>query len=239
MMAGIGSSLETLNPFVDEVDPSIEVIRFDVPGTGGSPTPVWPYSLSAYALLVASMLDQLDYRQVDVLGFSWGGGLAQQFAFQHPKRCRRLILCGTGTGVTMIPGGFAALAQLTTPWGFGEPFFMQEIASSPFGARLRSNPGLMREFTRALYPSNSLGYFYQLLAVMGWSSIPWLWSLRQQTLILAGDDDKLVPLANAKILQSQIPCAKLHIYHGGHMGLMTQAMELAEVVEQFITENSL
>ncbi|HEY6285598.1 MAG TPA: alpha/beta hydrolase [Ktedonobacteraceae bacterium] len=76
---------------------------------------------------------------------------------------------------------------------------MKEIASSPFGASLRSDPKLMREITRALYPSDPLGYCYQLWAAVGWSSMPWLWSLRQPTLILSGDDDPLVPLANAKI----------------------------------------
>jgi hypothetical protein len=68
--------------------------------------------------------------------------------------------------------GFTALAQLAMPWGFGEPFFMKEIASSPFGASLRSDPKLMREFTRALYPSDPLGYCYQLWAAVGWSSMP-------------------------------------------------------------------
>ena len=63
---------------------------------------------------------------------------------------------------------------------------MKEITSSPFGASLRSDPKLMREFTRALYPSDPLGYCYQLWATVGWSSMPWLWSLRQLTLILSG-----------------------------------------------------
>ncbi len=83
---------------------------------------------------------------------------------------------------------------------------MKEITSSPFGASLRSDPKLMREFTRALYPSDPLGY--QLWATVGWSSMPWLWSLRQLTLILSGDDDPLVPLADAKIMQNLIPHAK-------------------------------
>src|SRR5437899_11410011 len=64
LMAGIGSSLEMLQPFVDEVDPAIEVIRFDVPGTGGSPTPIYSYCLPALASLVIQMPDELYYWQV-------------------------------------------------------------------------------------------------------------------------------------------------------------------------------
>ena len=104
MMNGIGINLEVLQPFVDALDPAIEVIRFDVPGTGSSPAPTIPYRFSALARLVGQMLDQLGYQQVDVLGVSWGGGLAQQFAYQYPERCRRLILVSTGTGALMVPG---------------------------------------------------------------------------------------------------------------------------------------
>jgi poly(3-hydroxyalkanoate) depolymerase len=238
LIAGIGSSLETLQPFVDEVDTAIEVIRFDVPGTGGSPTPSYPYCLPALAWLVAQMLDQLGYRQVDVLGFSWGGGLAQQFALQYSKRCRRLILASTGTGATMIPGRPSALAQLLVPGSAGEPFYMKELTSTSFGASLRSNPEAMREFTRALYPGDPLGYFYQLWAAMSWTSVSWLWSLRQPTLILAGDDDPAVPLINARILQYLIPRAKVYVYKGGHLGLVANAQELAGIIEQFLANDA-
>src|SRR6266487_1815470 len=75
LMNGIGVNFEVLQPFVDALDPAIEVIRFDVPGTGGSPAPRIPYRFSAHARLVTKMLDQLGYQQVDVLGVSWGGAL--------------------------------------------------------------------------------------------------------------------------------------------------------------------
>jgi len=236
LMAGIGSSLETLGPLVDEIDPALEIIRFDVPGTGGSPKPMYPYSLSGYASIAAKMLDHLGYRQIDVLGFSWGGGLAQQFAFQYATYCRRLILGSTGTGATMIPGSLSAMAQLTMPWQLGEPFFTKEITASPFGMSLRSDPERMREFTRALYPIDLLGYCYQYWAVLSWSSMPWLWSLQQPTLILSGNEDPLVPLANAKIMQRLIPHAQLYVYNGGHLGLITHAEELASVIDKFLLQ---
>src|SRR6266851_3332876 len=121
LVNGIGVNLEVLQPFVDALDPAIEVIRFDVPGTGGSPAPRIPYRFSMHALLVTNMLDQLGYQQVDVLGVSWGGALAQQFAFQYPIRCRRLILVSTGTGAFMVPGNLAALAKIATPRRYLDP----------------------------------------------------------------------------------------------------------------------
>ena len=81
LVNGIGVSLEVFQPFIDELDPGTEVIRFDVPGTGGSPKSTMPYRFSTLASWIKQILDQFGYKQVDVLGISWGGGLAQQFAF--------------------------------------------------------------------------------------------------------------------------------------------------------------
>jgi pimeloyl-ACP methyl ester carboxylesterase len=87
---GIGASLDLLQPFVDALDPSLEVIRFDVPGVGGSPLPAVPYRFSGLCRLTARMLDTLGYGgAVDVLGISWGGGVAQHFAVTQRRRCRR------------------------------------------------------------------------------------------------------------------------------------------------------
>src|SRR6201987_4452366 len=83
---GIGASLELLQPFVDALDPRRPVIRFDMPGTGGSPSPVLPYHLLTLPSLLAGLLDQLGYAQADVLGISWGGGLAQEVSPGRPGR---------------------------------------------------------------------------------------------------------------------------------------------------------
>jgi poly(3-hydroxyalkanoate) depolymerase len=235
LMNGIGVNLEVLQPFVDALDPAIEVIRFDVPGTGGSPAPQIPYRFSVLARLVIKMLDQLGYQQVDALGVSWGGALAQQFAFQYPVRCRRLILVSTGTGALMVPGNPSALAKIATPRRYQDPVYMEQNAGEIYGGKVRTQPELAHEFARTARLGSVLGYFYQMLGAVGWTSIPWLHTLRQPTLILHGDDDPLVPLVNAKIMQRLIPRAKLYIFHDGHLGLGTSARELAPVVDQFLT----
>jgi pimeloyl-ACP methyl ester carboxylesterase len=80
----------------------------------------------------------------------------------------------------------------------------------------------------------ALGYVYQLAAGAGWTSLPFLPLIRQPTLILSGDDDPLIPLANARLMHSLIPRSQLHVYHGGHLSLATEAAELAPVVGQFL-----
>ena len=120
---GIGASLDLLQPFVDEVDPRIEVVRFDVPGVGGSPDPKVPYTFATLACFVATLVDRLGYDRFDVLGISWGGGLAQQLAFQNPRRCRRLVLVSTGTGMLMVPARPSVLNKMVTPRRYRDPAY--------------------------------------------------------------------------------------------------------------------
>jgi poly(3-hydroxyalkanoate) depolymerase len=236
---GIGASLELLQPLVDALDPSIEVIRFDVPGVGGSPLPALPYRLPALARLVARMLDQLGYPSVDMLGISWGGGLAQQFALRQRRRCRRLVLAATGTGMLMVPGRPKVLARMATPRRYLDPGYAERIAGDLYGGSMRLDPAqaraLLHEGTRV---GPGRGYLYQLAAGAGWSSLPVLPWIRQPTLLLAGDDDPIVPLVNARIMRCLLPDAELHVYHGGHLGLLTDAEELAPVVDRFLRGGS-
>ena len=92
---------------------------------------------------------------------------------------------------------------------------MAEIAPDIYGGDLQSNPEFVRHMSHSMHSNEPMGYLYQLMAAMGWTSLPWLRFIRQPTLILA-DDDPIVPAINAKIMHRLIPHSKLHIYHGGH-----------------------
>ena len=135
---GIGASIELVAPFLDAF-PGPEVIIFDVPGVGGSPAPTLPYRPWTLARLSARLLDQLGHSQVDVLGVSWGGALAQQFAFQHAKRCRRLVLAATSPGHLMVPGKTTVLLKMATPRRYKDPDYMQRIAGDIYGGVLRGS----------------------------------------------------------------------------------------------------
>jgi poly(3-hydroxyalkanoate) depolymerase len=233
---GIGASLELLQPFVDALDRQRTVIRFDLPGIGGSPLPVMPYHFTTLAPLLGGLLDRLGYPQADVLGISWGGGLAQQFAVQCPARVRRLVLVATGTGSLMVPAHPRVLVRMLTPRRHRDRGYAASIAGEIYGGSLRANPSragdLLHGWTR-LGPSR--GYYYQLLAGLGWTSLPLLPLLRQPTLILAGDDDPIIPLVNARIMHLLIRRSELNVYHGGHLDLVSEADRMAPIVEAFLT----
>jgi len=233
---GIGARLELLQPFVDALDPRREVVRFDMPGIGGSPEPVMPYHLWTLAPLLSGLLDQLGYRQADVLGISWGGGLAQQFAVRDPARLRRLVLVATATGALMVPGHPRVLRHMLTPRRHRDPAHAAAIAGEIYGGSMRDGASRISELLRAAAgPGPGRGYYYQLLAAAGWTSLPLLPLVRQPTLILAGDDDPLTPLANARIMHRLIPRSELTIYHGGHLDLVSEPKRMAAIVEAFLT----
>jgi poly(3-hydroxyalkanoate) depolymerase len=232
---GIGASLELLQPFVDALDPRRPVIRFDMPGVGGSPAPVVPYHLATLPSLLAGLLEQLGYERADVLGISWGGGVAQQFALSRPDRVRRLVLVATGPGSLMVPAHPRVLIRMLTPRRHRDPGYAARIAGELYGGTVRENPALARDLLHAttrLGPTR--GYYYQLLAGLGWTSLPRLPMLRKPTLILAGDDDPIIPLINGRIMHWLIPGSQLHIYHGGHLELAADAEHIAPVVEAFL-----
>ena len=232
---GIGANIELVEPFLEALD-GPEAIVFDVPGVGGSPAPWRPYRPWTLARLSVRLLDQLGHEQVDVLGVSWGGVIAQQFAFQHRKRCRRLVLAATSPGHLMVPGKLAVLLKMATPRRYKDPDYMKRIAGDIYGGNLRSSPELVSRHLRHVRWSSDYGYYLQLIAGFGWSSLPWLRLLAQPTLVMAGADDPLVPIANGRILAKLIPGARLVTIDDGHLFLVTSAKQCAELVSEFLKE---
>ncbi|MGO8883569.1 MAG: poly(3-hydroxyalkanoate) depolymerase [Streptosporangiaceae bacterium] len=236
LINGIGASLEMLQPFVDALEPAQDVIRFDVPGVGGSALPPCPYRFTGLCGLIARMLTQLGYGQVDVLGFSWGGGVAQHFAAFQWARCRRLVLASTSTGTLMVPARPDVLIQLATRQRYLDPATLALAAPGLYGGSARGEPGRIS----AVVPASNragppLGYLYQVTAALGWTSLPFLPLLPQPALIIAGDDDPLIPLANAYLMRQLILRSRLYVFRGGHLGLVAEAPELAPVVQSFLS----
>ncbi|MCV7197586.1 alpha/beta fold hydrolase [Mycobacterium angelicum] len=230
---GIGASLEVLDPLVEQLD--CPVIRFDVPGTGGSPTSVLPYGFPYLAWLLGRVLSKLDVGVVDVLGLSWGGALAQQFAFQNPRRCRRLVLVATGTGALMVPAHPRVLAKMVTPRRFSDPNYAASIAGELYGGTVRAHgEDVAQLFVRQLHAGSRRGYLHQLLAGSVWTSLFALPAVRQQTLIVAGTDDPIIPVVNAHIMNALLPHSHLYLHDGGHIDLVHNAVELAPVIEGFL-----
>ena len=111
-----------------------------------------------------------------------------------------------------------------------------ETARAAVCGRLRQDPQAIRLFTDHARAGDRTGYRYQLLAMLGWTSLPWLWRMRQPTLVLAGDDDPLVPLVNARLHAWALPNATLQVLHDGHLFMLTQADATARLISRFLEQ---
>ena len=233
---GIGANIELALPFIDALTGPTVVI-FDVPGVGGSPTPASPYRPSAIARLAAALLDHLGFAEADVLGVSWGGAIAQQFAFQYPARCRRLILAATSPGVADGARAAVGAAQDGDAAALPGPGARASRRRRHLRRRVsrRSGAGRQRRFATSAFRAGA-AITCSSPRMWGWTSLPWLFPLRQPTLVMAGADDPLVPPLNARVLQWLIPDARLEIVDCGHLFLVTRAAESARIVESFLTE---
>jgi poly(3-hydroxyalkanoate) depolymerase len=229
IMNGSRCSLEVLAPLLGALDPGTGFVCFDPPGIGGSPRPRRPYLLPELSCMLNDLLRDLDIPEADVLGVSWGGALAQQFAFQHRRRCRRLILASTAVAPIVMPSWITA-REVFAPRRF-DPVRGRDVAIRLYGGKVRTEPDLLDVFTGLV--ANNGGERYQMLALLGWTTLPFLRLIRQRTLVLHGDDDCLVPPFNARLLARLLPNAQLHLVPDGHLALVTSAQEIGPVIEAF------
>jgi pimeloyl-ACP methyl ester carboxylesterase len=187
------------------------VIAFDGPGVGASETPAYPYSMPMLAAVAARVLDAFGIEKADVVGYSHGGAVAQQFAVGHRTRVNRLVLLATACGVGAVPGHPRDFTQLM----------------------LTPN----RE-TRWPRP-HPLGLLWQIAAISTWSSIPVLGRIDAPTLVVCGEYDRAVPPANSKLLAARIRDARLVTVPAGHdLQKRVPAAIVGRLVERFLKAGS-
>jgi poly(3-hydroxyalkanoate) depolymerase len=238
LIMGLGGNMGMWEPLERELVPlGFQTITFDAPGTGESTGWFLPRRMSAIARVVQHVLSALALGQVDVLGVSLGGAIAQQLTRQAPHRVRRLVLAATMPGVGGVPASPSVLLRMSTPRRYRDPEYFRQVAGTLYGGRSRSSEGSPVHHTAARFaaPPSWAGYAHQLYSIQGWSSLPWLHRIRQRTLVMNGDDDPIVPLANGRILAWRIPRAHLHVVHGGgHLFLLEEPEASAATIAQFL-----
>ena len=210
-----------------------QVIAFDPPGVGGSEMPILPLTMAGLAAVGAGVLDKLGIESAHVLGTSFGGAVAQQMALCYPSRVRRLVLVSTSFGNFSWPGDPMALWLLMLPGSFQQPR-LEKVAGRMFGGRLRDEPELMRSMHIRL-PGSIQAAMYRMAPLFGWTSLPWLWAIRQPTLIICGDDDPITPHINHTIMRLLIRDARLYtVRGGGHLALVDSPDQVAPVIAEFL-----
>jgi poly(3-hydroxyoctanoate) depolymerase len=239
LINGLGANLEMWQPLVRELSPARELIAFDLPGTGRSARPRWPLRMPQLAGLVTELLDELGHEQLDVLGYSLGGIVAQELAHRAPERIRRLVLCATTPGLPSMPPDPIVTTLMLTPARYWNRQLAELILPIIAGGRTARDPVVLRAGLekRLVQPPSALGYLYQLYALSGWSSHPWIRTVRHPALVLHGDRDPVVPLANGRYLADSLPSGRLEIVKdAGHLFLLDEPASAVPALTSFLVD---
>jgi pimeloyl-ACP methyl ester carboxylesterase len=237
LIMGLGGSVEMWDDLIEQF-PHRRVIAFDAPGTGMSSLPAIAVTVTELADLVAGILDYCKINAADVLGFSYGGAVAQQLAVQHPRRVRKLVLAATTCGVGTHPAAEPlASGALGSPWRYYSRDYFIRTAALVYGGVVGRDTAIQERlsWSRSQHPPHPYGYFLQLAGGSGWSSLSFLADIEQPALILIGDEDPLVPVDAARQVADAIPNADLRVFDGsGHLLLLDEPERTAEVIDDFL-----
>lgn len=217
--------------------PGLRLISFDAPGVGHSQTPLQPVRVDGLAAIAAGVLDACGVERADVLGYSLGGMVAQEFALRHPDRVWRLVLAATSCGLGAVPAAMVNLLNIATPLRYMSPALFERTTGGLLGGRARTDPEFAERHKqrRLADPPNKRGYMLQVMSLQGWSSLSRLAQIDAPTLVVSGDDDPLMRPANGYILARHIPGARLRIATGeGHLLLLDDESVAFEPIAAFL-----
>jgi poly(3-hydroxyoctanoate) depolymerase len=238
LIMGLGGNIEMWGPLERELnDRGVQTIAYDASGTGHSPPRLVPQRASGLARQAAHLLDALGHPHADVLGVSFGGGIAQEFALSNPHRVRRLVLASTTCGIGGVPGSPIAMSLLATPLRYYSPAVLRATSRWMYGPIADEDGTLLRDqiMARRSRPPSVWGYLSQLVALAGWTSLPWLHRVSAPTLVLTGGSDPVVPPINARILGARIPNAVVEVVpNAGHLMLLDHAEACADSITSFL-----
>jgi pimeloyl-ACP methyl ester carboxylesterase len=242
LISGIGAHVGMWRPLERELS-GVRLIGYDAPGTGRSQTPVVPLSFDAHARTAEQVLDRLGYGQVDVLGHSFGGIVAQHLARRAPGRVRRLILAATTPGWGGVSGSLRTMADMFTPLRYYSRTYYERSIGGLVGGRARTDRAWLERHgdDRLEHPPHPVGYMWEVAALsVPPGSLPWLHTLPHPTLVLTGDDDPILPAVNSLLLAHRIPRARLFLAAGeGHLLLLDRDSAVHPVIRDFLAADDL
>ena len=220
---GSGATLQSTELLIRSLSKECEVLAHDQRGLGGTSIPDGPYTMAQYASDAAALLDHVGWKTCAVIGISFGGMVAQEFAVTFPERVERLALLCTsagGSGGSSYPlhelGALSADERALKMMTLSDTRFTPEwLASHPADAQMMN----MRTEQAAITKSADVirGERLQLIARIGHDVADRLHTITCPTFVTAGKFDGIAPPINSEAIIERIPDATMSLYEGGHM----------------------
>lgn len=231
------------NPLDGPLAKRFEVILFDQRGMGQSDKPACDYSMADYAEDAAGILDALEIASAHVVGFSFGGMVAQELAIRHPDKVRRLVLAGTtsgGAGGSSYPiQEFLDLdAETRARRGLevmDTRFTPNWQAANPKEAARLIRERMILAARRADDAELEAGKRRQLMARAQHDCFDRLHRISAPTLVIAGEHDGQAPVDLARNLAAGITGAQMVVVPGAHHTLLGGSPRAYELMLDFLT----
>ncbi|OBI28719.1 hypothetical protein A5709_03420 [Mycobacterium sp. E1386] len=252
LIHGVGDKSTAWEPVHAKLARRFTVIAPDLLGHGESDKPRADYSLAAFANGMRDLLAALDIDRVTLVGHSFGGGVAMQFAYQYPQLVERIVLVSSGgvarevsvaLRLAAMPLGSEALAMLRTPgvmpairlFGramatvLGPTNFGHDVADVVNLLEGFRDPRALSAFARTLRSVvDGRGQFVTMLDRSYLAQpIP--------VQVIWGEDDFVIPVEHARMAHEAMPGSRLEIFeNSGHMPFKDDPDRFVEVVERFV-----
>ncbi|MCO5201257.1 MAG: alpha/beta hydrolase [Chloroflexi bacterium] len=238
LIMGLGGDLQGWALTAPALAKHFRVITYDNRGAGRSGAPDRPYTIAGMADDLAALLDALDIQKANILGFSMGGYIAQEFALKYPGRVDRLILLSTAPGVDgygrAVLGSWIdvqrsnlsreQLVRSRAPYLYTAALLDDEERYERSVQNSVSNP----------YPQQDHAFIRQAQAILAFDASARLGNIKADTCILTGKDDILVPPRNSEKLNKLIADSKLQVLEGAHLGCIEYPNEYNATILEFL-----
>jgi pimeloyl-ACP methyl ester carboxylesterase len=245
IMGFSGSGRAWSERFLNLLDKHFRLVVIDNRGTGESDKPDVAWTLRDMADDIAAVLDHAKLPHTHIFGISMGGMIGQEYALAYPERVQRLVLGCTNCGMShSIPGKPEDLARLMPQPGMSPADAARAAFSVACGKAFTASEAGQKFIDEQLieaakYPITPPHTFMrQFGAISGFDSFARLAKIKAPTLIFQGDDDAIVPVQNADVLNQSIAGSRKHILKGvGHMFFWEAPEEATRVAIDFLTAN--
>ena len=234
LIHGLMVSGAMYQPLLPALATYYRVIVPDLRGHGQSSALPAPYGVEQLAHDLAQLLDDLQVDAVDILGYSQGGAIAQQFAHDYPQRVHSLVLACTFADNMLSRR--ERLEGMLSPWLVRILGLRWLARLAIYGAGGQRVTAETARWLQGILATNDKARMVAALAAMkAFDSRSWLHQIPCPTLVIAGAEDAAVPLAHAQMLAQGIPGAQLCVIDGaGHFLFLTHMDIFVQTIEAFL-----
>lgn len=208
------------------------VLRYDMRGHGRSPSPPGPYSIADLAEDVLQLMNTYNVESAHFCGISMGGAIGQWLAVHAPQCVLKLVLCNTAAKIGTSKNWNQRIAQVQAE---GMMPIANAVVSRWFTSRYQEqHPQVVEDVRSQVLSCNATGYAAVCGAVRDFDLRDRVAAIVAPTLIVAGDQDQVCPVAEAEFLHEQIHSSRMKVLHAAHLSTVEAAAVFNPLLVDFL-----